>query len=139
MSDKSVYNIAILLSLAAFSLLGAVVGRYIGLGGSDAVLLSAVLPTVLTLIGGALVFKSEKMEGRNRDSDIRAGVISFSVILFLITLMLGTRWGLVERDEAEDIEKREALQDCIQLELWVNNQRQKFALSPLTTEAICDL
>lgn len=167
LSDKFIRRFAIFLSLFAFSLLGAVVGLFVGLSGSDAVVLSAVLPAVLTLVGGFFVFKSEDMEfksvkvrkekrkdlniranGKRKDSN-RAIVTSLSVVLFLLFLVQGVREGTSIRANAEirsAIEKQDfhllLLEYCAINKPRINKVRDELNLPPLkaeTIETICGL
>ena len=82
-----------LLLLAAFSMLGLVAGYLTGFSRSPAV--GAVLPAVLSLVGGLAVFLIGK------DPSVRVAV-SLSVLIFATGLLLGATWGAVMRQAAED-------------------------------------
>lgn len=136
---KFIRFIAVTLSLVAFSLLGWIVGSLIGRSGVDPVVLSAVLPVLLTGAGGFFIFKSEDKEG------INSIVLSLSVILFLSTLAFGiiSTVNAVRQEELRYIEYErelhyEALQDCIQMELQINYAREQLGLPPLKTEVIME-
>jgi lysylphosphatidylglycerol synthetase-like protein (DUF2156 family) len=79
--------------LAAFSLLGLVTGYLTGFSREPVV--GAVLPAALSLIGGMAVF----MIGKDASS---RQAVSLSVFIFTLGLVLGTGWGAVMRETAED-------------------------------------
>lgn len=81
------------LALAAFSMLGIVTGYMTGLSRSPAV--SAVLPSVLSLLSGGILFMLGK------DNAKRAQV-SLAVLLFSLALVTGATWGAVNRKVAEE-------------------------------------
>ena len=66
-------------------MLGIVAGQLTGQSREPVV--SAVIPTVLTFIGGLLIYilSSEKVKNQN--------LLSVSIIAFTFTLLVGTFWG----------------------------------------------
>ena len=83
----------IALMLAAFSMLGVVTGYLTGFSRSPAI--GAVLPAVLSLVAGLAVFLM------GRDASSRT-IVALCVLIFSIGLPLGTGWGALMRDTAED-------------------------------------
>ncbi|MFC5302784.1 hypothetical protein [Azospira restricta] len=83
----------LVLVLAAFSMLGLVTGYLTGFSRSPAV--GAVLPAVLSLVAGMAVFLMGK------DAASRT-IVALSVLIFSISLVLGTGWGATMRQTAED-------------------------------------
>lgn len=84
--------------LLAFTMLGIVAGYLTGFSRQPAV--GAVLPAVLSLIGGLAVF----LVGKDKASRL---IVGLSVLAFSISLVLGTAWGAVMRDVAEEYKKSE--------------------------------
>lgn len=115
-------RIELVLVLAAFSMLGLVAGFLTGFSRSPAV--GTVLPAVLSLVAGLAVFLMGK------DAAIRL-LVSLSVIIFSTSLLLGTSWGAVMRQTAEDYTvsistlKQRALD-----ELEVREYREALGLPP---------
>lgn len=83
----------LVLLLAAFSMLGLVAGYLTGFSRSPAV--GAVLPAVLSLVAGLAVF----LMGKDAASRV---IVSLSVLIFSTSLVIGTSWGAVMRQTAED-------------------------------------
>lgn len=112
------------LLLLAFSMLGLVAGYLTGFSRSPAV--GAVLPAVLSLVGGLAVFLMEK-DARSRTT------VSLSVLVFSITLLVGTSWGAIMRQAAEDYATSEpALKQRALLEAEVREFREALGLRPET-------
>ena len=86
----------IVASVIGFALLGMVTGFLTGLSG-DSVVLQAVLPAVLSLVGGIAAFLVSKQP------EI-ADVVAPSIGALAFTVLLGSLWGSNERD-ARDWER----------------------------------
>jgi len=114
------------LVLLAFSMLGMTTGYLTGFSRESAV--GAVLPAVLSLMGGLLVF----LVGQNKES---RGVVSMSMFIFAVTLLIGTGWGAIMRDTYEKFQKSELyLQQEAFIESEVNKFRKSRDLPPLGQE-----
>lgn len=81
---------------------------------------------------------------KRRDSNIHSGMLSLSVVLFLIFLVLGSLLGKNERRIEANTDALRAktlhldwIQDCIRTELRINEKRKLLDLPPLKTETIC--
>ena len=144
-----VRNSILVISAPAF--LGAAAGILTGQTGADATVVAALLPAVLTGIGGALLaFKLKKDDDRWSSDYIVAstGVIVFS--FFLVSGMYAVfefnenaieRTREIQRQRyAEDLDFRaQSLLRCSQHEAEVNARRVAALLDPLPTEAFCDI
>jgi uncharacterized membrane protein len=109
--------------LTSFSMLGIVTGYLTGFSREPAV--SAVLPAVLSLLGGLTVF----VVGKSRES---RGMVSLTMFVFSLMLLLGSSWGAVMRDVAEKYKQSEQFLDQqAYSEAQVNEFRRKLGLSPL--------
>jgi hypothetical protein len=101
-TDKRTYFIVVL----AFAFLGLVAGVLAGLSRQSAI--GAVLPAVLSLVGGLAIY----LIGARRADQ---GLVGICVIALSAGLVIGTTWGSVLRDEYEnsfnsaEYKKREAL------------------------------
>lgn len=112
----------LVLLLAAFSTLGLVAGYLTGFSRSPAV--GAVLPAVLSLVAGLAVFLMGK------DAASRA-IVSLSVLIFSISLVLGTSWGAVMRQTADDYAMSEpVLKQRALVEAEVREFREALGLPP---------
>ena len=89
----------IVASVIGFALLGMVTGFLTGLSG-DSVVLQAVLPAVLSLVGGIAAFLVSKQP------EI-ADIVAPSIGALAFTVLLGSLWGSNERD-ARDWERHTA-------------------------------
>ena len=87
--------------------------------------IGAVLPAVLSLMGGLMIF----LIGKNQESRM---IVSISMILFSFTLLLGSGWGAVMRDIAKEYKKGEHyLQQQAFIESEINEFRKNLDLPPL--------
>lgn len=112
----------VVLLLAAFSMLGLVAGYLTGFSRSPAV--GAVLPAVLSLVAGLAVFLMGK-DAANR------AIIGLTVLIFSISLVLGTTWGAVMRQTAEDYAASEpVLKQRALVEAEVREFREALGLPP---------
>ena len=119
-SERADFIILIL----AFSMLGLVAGYLTGFSRQPAV--GAVLPAVLSLIGGLAVF----LVGRDKASRT---VVGLCVLIFSMNLVLGTGWGAVMRSTAEEYRKSETyLKQQAFIEAQVRDFRESLGL-PLET------
>ena len=84
--------------IMAFSMLGLVSGYLTAFSRAPAV--GAVLPAVLSLIGGLAVFLVGK-------EDVNRRMVGLSVLVFSTCLLLGTGWGGVMRIVSEEYSKSE--------------------------------
>ncbi|HEU5323021.1 MAG TPA: hypothetical protein VFX28_19605 [Methylomirabilota bacterium] len=113
--------------LAAFAMLGLVTGYLTGLSRQPVV--GAVLPAVLSLLGGVTAF----VVGRSRESRAMVGAMLFT---FALTLLVGTSWGAVMRDHGErHAQSVQALERQAYIESEVNAFRQALGLPPLAPPA----
>ena len=111
----------LVLVLAAFSMLGLVTGYLTGFSRSPAV--GAVLPAVLSLVGGMAIFMMGK-DAANRM------IVSLSVLIFSISLVIGTGWGSTMRQTAEDYATSEAvLKQRALIEVEIRDFREALGLS----------
>jgi predicted neutral ceramidase superfamily lipid hydrolase len=116
-----------LLVVMAFCALGISTGYLTGF--SRTAVLGAVLPAVLSLMGGLLIY----MVGSNPAS---RGIVSLCTISFCFMLILGSTWGAVMRGTAERY--RESAEFLIQqafIESEVRDFRQALGLSELVKPA----
>ena len=112
----------LVLLLAAFSMLGLVTGYLTGFSRSPAV--GTVLPAVLSLVAGLAVFLMGK------DAASRT-VVSLSVLIFSISLVLGTSWGALLRQTADDYAMSEpVLKQRALVEIEVREFREALGLPP---------
>jgi predicted neutral ceramidase superfamily lipid hydrolase len=111
----------------AFSVLGIVTGYLTGFSREPAI--SAVLPAVLSLMGGLMIF----LVGRNQES---RGIVSISMFVFSFMLLMGAGWGAVMRDVSEEYKKSEIyLKQQAFIESEVNEFRKNLGLGPLETKS----
>jgi hypothetical protein len=109
--------------LASFSMLGLVAGYLTGFSRAPAV--GAVLPAVLSLLGGVTAF----ILGRSRESRLLVGTMLF---VFSLTLVIGSSWGAIMRDHAERFDQSEqTLMRRAYIESEVNAFRKELGLPPL--------
>lgn len=80
-------------ALVAFSLLGIVTGTLAGFSRQPVV--GAILPPVLSLVGGLAIYLVGK------DSENRV-LVSFCVIALSFNLLIGTVWGAKLRETSEE-------------------------------------
>lgn len=137
--------------LSAPAALGFAVGLLTGQTGPDSTVVAAVLPVVLSVIGGALlVFKASTTD----DGVPPAAILtSTSVVLFSTFVVVGVYIALFMADRAahtqilknrlsfmEAVEfRRETLERCSANQFVVNGGRATLGLAPLPAEAFCDL
>ena len=119
----------------SFSMLGIVTGYLTGFSREPAV--GAVLPAVLSLMGGLLVFMVGK-DASNRK------ILCSSMFLFSLMLLIGSGWGSVMRDKAVYfLETRAAAAEALKkselylkqqafIESQVNEFRKNLDLPPLS-------
>lgn len=106
--------------LAAFSMLGLVTGYLTGFSRSPAV--GAVLPAVLSLVAGMAVF----LMGKDAASRM---IVALSVLIFSISLVIGTGWGATMRETAEDYATSEAvLKQRALIEVEIRDFREALGL-----------
>ena len=137
--------------ISAPAFLGAAVGILTGQTGADATVVAALLPAVLTGIGGALLaFKLKKDDNRwARDYIVAStGIVVFSFFLisgmyaaFAINERATERIREIQRQRyAEDLDFRaESLRRCSQNEAEVNARRVAALLDPLPAETFCNI
>lgn len=113
-------RIEFILMLLAFSMLGLVAGYLTGNSRESAV--GAVLPAVLSFIGGLAVFLIGKDKAHKT-------TVSLSVLTFSLSLLLGTSWGSIMRDMSEEYKKSEIyLKQRAFIEAEVRDFRQSLDL-----------
>jgi hypothetical protein len=109
--------------LASFSMLGLVTGYLTGFSRTAAV--GAVLPAVLSLLGGVTAF----ILGRSQESRLLVGSMMF---VFSLTLVMGSAWGSIMRDYADRVDQSEqVLMHRAYIESEVNAFRNELGLPPL--------
>ena len=129
-------TIPVTLVLFGFSILGLVTGIFVGRSGLAPAVVASLIPAILTLGGGFIIFKSE-------DQHPVMGPVS--VILFSIALLWGGSIGYT--DQKNDL-KREAdeatelieshFRDCSIREEKINRFRTKLLdLPPLKSAVFC--
>ena len=142
----------------AVAVLGWVVGWFVGQSGSDATVLAAVLPAVLSGGGFLIVLRSEE-----RYTPRDGIIVNLLVVVFVVLLLFGSSWGRfdLEKDDAEALKqtlKRESeyreqedskhrkrelqfrdeyLKNCSAQEVRVNSLRRASGLPPLPSEVFC--
>ena len=128
------------LVLTSSAVLGYVVGVFVGRSGPSPEVVAAMIPAVLTLAGGVVIFKSE---------DVHFVLGPLSVILFSGWLVYGGSSGHLERKVVQIEEQKIAtvnaqkdkflyLVSCSQIEKDVNNYRKYLLdLPPLKNEVFC--
>ena len=113
----------LVLLLAAFSMLGLGAGYLTGFSRSPVV--GAVLPAVLSLVAGLAVF----LMGKDAASRV---IVSLSVLIFSVSLVLGTSWGAVMRQAAEDYATSEpVLKQRALMEAELREFREALGLPPV--------
>jgi hypothetical protein len=113
--------------ILGFSMLGIVTGYLSGF--SRAPTLGTVLPAVLSLMGGLVVY----MIGKDSSSRI---IVSISMFAFALTLLIGVGWGSVMGYVDDEYRKSEIyLKNQAQIEAKVNTFRKKLDLPPLPVES----
>lgn len=123
LSSNKKQRIELFLVTLAFSILGMVTGYLTGFSRESAI--GAVLPAVLSLMGGLMIF----LVGKNPESRT---IVSISMIVFSFTLLLGSGWGSVMRDVAGEHKKSENyLKQQAFIEAEVNEFRTILELPPL--------
>ena len=146
---------ATLLVCCAPAALGFATGMLTGLTGTDSTVVAALLPVVLTGIGGALLAFKLKL---NRQTWTREHLVaSAAVVLFSVFLIGGVHSGLFfnsvdfERESAresarqrlrlkDDLELRKTmLAECTRNEAKGNSARIQLGLPPLSPKAYCDV
>lgn len=142
---------ATLLVYCAPAALGLATGMLTGLTGTDSTVVAALLPVVLTGIGGALLAFKLKL---NRQTWTREHLVaSAAVVLFSVFLIGGVHLGLFfdsvgfERESTrqrlrmkDDLELRKTMLDvCTRNEAKGNSARIQLGLPPLSPKAYCDV
>lgn len=108
------------LVLLSFALLGMVTGLLAGFSRTAA--MGAVLPAVLSLVGGLAIYLVGAEKGDQ-------GLVGTCIIALSLDLLIGSTWGAVLRDDFEreaksaDARKREAL-----VEIEVRDFRKELGL-----------
>jgi hypothetical protein len=126
LSKKSQERRELFLVILGFSMLGIVTGYLSGFSRAPA--LGTVLPSVLSLMGGLVVY----LVGRHSTSRV---IVSLSIVAFSLTLFIGAEWGAVMRGAAEEYSKSEIyLKKQAFIEAEVNDFRRKLELPPLPAE-----
>jgi len=96
------------LAVAAFSLLGFVIGEMTGLSREPAV--SATIGAVLGLLGGALAYLLGTKGPENQ------AFASAAVCVFVLSLFFGTSWGAALREDAEFYKRSAEYRERLELE-----------------------
>lgn len=130
---------AVYVSLAvATVVLGGTIGFFVGLRGSDATVLAAILPVLLTSIGWIVAFAYVS----------KGGVVSLATNLFsvgfLLSFVVFAHWAF-DIEKTEDSEREAFLQnararyllECSVVESNTNSFRDRIGLEPLKSEVFC--
>lgn len=128
----------------AAAILGFVVGILTGASGPHPTVVAAVLPAVLSAVGGAAAYLATKDDGDPQ----RMRGIGWLVILFSVGLLVGSHVGTVRREsqdqtawlEAQQYARDRHIEDlrlCTTREFQVNDQRKVLGLPPLTFSQVC--
>ena len=150
------------LVVAAPTLLGGATGLLTGQTGADATVVAALLPAVLTAVGGGLLAFKLKKDSETWTSDFI--VASGAVALFSFALVVGLYTALYVnayagyRDWTDTLERkveerefqrktyadivefrRRALEECSKNEAFVNAGREVLGLEPLPWSVFCDI
>ena len=128
------------LPLVATLVFGWVVGYFVGQSDSDAMILAAVFPAVLSGIGLLVVFKS----ATDKEHGARI-LLSLSLVVFSLSLYWGSMAENAKKAEPESYNNlRQALKDqyeylkrCSVAELRINSFREKLKLQPLASSLFC--
>ena len=87
----------VFLVMLTFSMMGMVTGYLTGLSSEPAV--GAVVPALLSLMGGILLIIASKSEKNSKEEiKTRLFIISIGVFIFSLTFLLGTQWGGTMRE-----------------------------------------
>ena len=100
----------VFLVMLTFSMMGIVTGYLTGLSSEPAV--GAVVPALLSLMGGLLLMIASKSEKNSKEEiKTRLFIISIGVFIFSLTFLLGAHWGGTTRAigmfKLEEYSKRE--------------------------------
>ena len=146
-TDKNTPSVKVLLSIAipvvAFTVLGCVVGIFVGRSGHDSAVVAALIPAVLTLSGGFILLKNQNLHPKNQEphpknQDLHPAMSSFSVILFCVTLLFGASIGGASLREEIQQEKIDHFRRCSHEEQGINRFRvEMLDLSPLPSKTFC--
>ena len=143
--------ISTLIIVSAPLLLGFATGAITGHTKLDETVVAALLPGVLTAVGGAVL--AFRLRGITSEGWTPLVTASAFVGLFSASLLLGIAFGLntkeiaVDRERelqrqryAEDLDFREqSLIRCTQIEFAVNHYRRLIDLPPAPSESFCDI
>lgn len=150
-SNKLTRVVSYVLSLCAPAVFGWIAGYFVGQSDSQAVILAAVLPAVLSGIGIVFAFKS---------TDDRQHQIKLLASLFMILFSAFLYWGAQEGKYQKGLEEKDNLdkalkaksaarlnqrrarfnylKDCSVEELKINSFREEvLELPPLESSAFC--
>ena len=88
----------IVIPVFAFTVLGYVIGIFVGRSSLDSVVAAAFIPAVLSLAGGFILLKNQNLHPKNQEphpknQDLHPVMGSFSVILFCVALLFGASIG----------------------------------------------
>ena len=131
--------------------LGFAAGLLTGQTGADSTVVAAVLPALLTGIGGGLLALTLKTH--NNDWAPNYVITSASIALFSVSLVAGVYLALYTKDIVaydDSIKqrhryvdalafRRRSLEQCSKNEYIVNTSRKALGLAPLSFENFCDI
>ena len=130
--NKSVF--AVFLALVASSVLGFVAGWFTGKTSGELVV-AALLPSVISLEGMAVIWKSETSGEFNE-----SWIPTLSIILFAGFLYYGANVGADQR-KSEFLNAlkgaKEIWKICTEQELEINALRDELGLEPLSSNVFC--
>ena len=122
------------LGFLAFAMLGMTTGFLSG--NSREPVMEAVIPSILSLIGGLLAFM---VVNKSKDNDSKKEISTDSMVtsfigvfIFTLTLLLGSSWGAIAREDWEKFKNsKEYLMWKSYDEYEVNKYRKSLGLPPL--------
>ena len=131
--------------------LGFAAGLLTGQTGADSTVVAAVLPALLTGIGGGLLALALKIH--NGDWTPYYVITGASIALFSVSLVAGVYLALYAKETVayDDAIKqrhryvdalafrRRALEQCSKNEYMVNESRKALGLTPLSFDIFCDI
>jgi hypothetical protein len=130
-------RIPLLLLLGAFGILGGTTGYLTGI--SRVPVVGAVIPALLTLVGGLALFEAS----RNKDQQT---IIALIIAILASVLLVATQWGADDRVRA-DIEHQAYVERDLERHLYriavveqrVNEMRKVLGLPPLDKSDVAPL
>ncbi len=118
----------IVIPVFAFTVLGYVIGIFVGRSSFDSVVDAAVIPAALSLAGGFILFINKYLH---------PAMGPFSVLLFCVALLFGASIGGTALRKEIQQEKVEHFWRCSKVEQEINRLRVELTLPPLPSKIFC--